>query len=87
MYCFIICSCECGKMLSSLVSGRCTNYDCMSSDILDLRDGDIFFSLKVEISDHTGTLANCKLVAEEAAKMLQCKVKFFTLLLCSLKHF
>ena len=46
----------------------------MSSDILDLREGDIYYSLKVEISDHTGTLNSCKLSAEEACKMLQCKV-------------
>ena len=67
-------------MLSSIVSGRCTNYDCLSSDILDLREGDIYYSLKVEISDHTGTLSNCKLSADAAAKMLQCKVCWSKLL-------
>ena len=67
-------SCECGRMLPSVVSGKCTNYDCLSNDMLDLSDGNIFYNLRVDLSDHTGSLSNCKLSAEVAASMLQCKV-------------
>ena len=67
-------------MLPSVVSGKCTNYDCISNDILDLSDGNIFYNLRVDVSDHTGSLSNCKLSAEVAANMLQCKVSVTNML-------
>lgn len=61
-------------MLASVTSGRCSNYDCVNSDITDLMDGNIFYRIKVELSDHTGTITNCRLSVDAASHMLQLKV-------------
>ena len=61
-------------------SGRCVNSDCPvgSGDAAAMRadpaEQDSSFSLQLALSDHTGTLQNCSIQGEAAAKMLNCSV-------------
>lgn len=55
----------------------CGNADCPSTFENVASDNDISFDIKIDLSDHTGTLLNCRLTGAAAEHVLECTVDQF----------
>ncbi|CAH1369705.1 unnamed protein product [Tenebrio molitor] len=58
-------------------SSTCQNSDCPASFGIGSPDLDISFDIRVNLSDHTGTLVNCRLSGASAEQVLNCTVQQF----------
>lgn len=63
-----LCKCQVSNLLN-----KCENVNCIREDV----PTEVAFDLKVKLSDHTGSLLNCKITGATAERILKCKVSDF----------
>lgn len=66
-------------------NSKCNNVECPTVYDNKVIDSEMKFDVKINLTDHTGTLINCRFTGKPVEDALECTVSFFYFL-CSYKH-
>ncbi|XP_057666084.1 meiosis-specific with OB domain-containing protein [Diorhabda carinulata] len=71
-------SIKCGKCKMEMKSSRCVNSECPTVFENETADPEFNFDIKLTLTDHTGSLKNCRLSGHPAEQALGCTAREFS---------
>ncbi|CAH1109944.1 unnamed protein product [Psylliodes chrysocephalus] len=69
---------KCGKCKVEIKTSKCENSECPTVYENELVDPEFNFDIRVNVTDHTGTLMNCRLSGHAAEETLGCTAREFS---------
>lgn len=66
-----------GKCKVEIKTSKCENSECPTVYENELVDPEFNFDIRVNVTDHRGTLMNCRLSGHAAEETLGCTVSFY----------